>query len=269
MKSDEVMERESNAGNPDAPSANPKFMIAGEAPILLGKACEMLVKELTIRAWKHTERNRRRTLQKQDVHAAVGESEVYDFLIDIVPRVASIQAAKGFTIPVQVPQADPSPPIHRATAAIVNEIPTINHAPPASATQQAAMSQAQLQMQYNFIFNPQQQGLVQGSTSATSLHQISAQQQAQHPTLQQEQHIIEQQLQNQHQTQQAQVAQAHAQAQARAQAQAQVQAMEPQQQNYLHHVQQYQSQTIPLSQEHPSDQQQYLDLGQNRNLTGE
>lgn len=65
-----------------------KFMISGEAPVLMGKACELLVKDLSFRAWRHTERNRRRTLQRQDLHAAVGESEVYDFLIDVVPRVA-------------------------------------------------------------------------------------------------------------------------------------------------------------------------------------
>eukprot|EP00529_Nitzschia_sp_RCC80_P022626 CAMPEP_0113483960 /NCGR_PEP_ID=MMETSP0014_2-20120614/23707_1 /TAXON_ID=2857 /ORGANISM="Nitzschia sp." /LENGTH=478 /DNA_ID=CAMNT_0000377531 /DNA_START=532 /DNA_END=1968 /DNA_ORIENTATION=+ /assembly_acc=CAM_ASM_000159 len=72
-----------------------KFMISAEAPILMSKACELLVKELTFRSWRHTERNRRRTLQKQDVHAAVGESEVYDFLIDIVPRVAPTTKSSG------------------------------------------------------------------------------------------------------------------------------------------------------------------------------
>lgn len=71
----------------DKPSI--KFMIAGEAPVVVSRACELLIRELTCRAWQHTERNRRRTLQRQDIHAAVGESDVYDFLIDIVPRVAS------------------------------------------------------------------------------------------------------------------------------------------------------------------------------------
>lgn len=66
-----------------------KFMISGEAPVLMSKACELMIKDLSFRAWRHTERNRRRTLQKQDLHAAVGESEVYDFLIDIVPRVTT------------------------------------------------------------------------------------------------------------------------------------------------------------------------------------
>jgi hypothetical protein len=68
---------------------NVKFMISGEAPVLMSKACELLIKDLSFRAWRHTERNRRRTLQRQDLHAAVGESEVYDFLIDIVPRVTT------------------------------------------------------------------------------------------------------------------------------------------------------------------------------------
>lgn len=66
-----------------------KFMISGEAPVLMSKACELLIRDLSFRAWRHTERNRRRTLQRQDLHAAVGESEVYDFLIDIVPRVST------------------------------------------------------------------------------------------------------------------------------------------------------------------------------------
>jgi nuclear transcription factor Y gamma len=78
-------ERQEN--DPERP--NIKFMISGEAPVLMSKACEFLVKELSHRAWQHTERSRRRTLQRQDLHQAVGESEVYDFLIDIVPRVAT------------------------------------------------------------------------------------------------------------------------------------------------------------------------------------
>lgn len=83
-----------------------RFMIAGEAPVLLGKACELLIKEVSTRAWRHTERNRRRTLQRQDVHAAVGESEVYDFLIDIVPRINAGQVqvnGTGYPEHQQVP----------------------------------------------------------------------------------------------------------------------------------------------------------------------
>jgi len=78
---------------------NVKFMISGEAPVLMSKACELLIKDLSFRAWQHTERNRRRTLQRQDLHAAVGESEVYDFLIDIVPRVQGAAQAQPPSAP--------------------------------------------------------------------------------------------------------------------------------------------------------------------------
>ena len=82
---------EGKAGDGEKPSV--KFMISGEAPVLMSKACELLIRDLSFRAWRHTERNRRRTLQRQDLHAAVGESEVYDFLIDIVPRVTTAKTS--------------------------------------------------------------------------------------------------------------------------------------------------------------------------------
>jgi len=38
-------------------------MISAEAPVIFAKACEMFILELTMRAWTHTEENKRRTLQ--------------------------------------------------------------------------------------------------------------------------------------------------------------------------------------------------------------
>ncbi|XP_057431654.1 nuclear transcription factor Y subunit C-2-like [Lotus japonicus] len=61
-------------------------MIAAEAPILLSKACEMFIKELTTRAWVNAEENKRRTLLKSDFASAISRTDVYDFLVDIVPR---------------------------------------------------------------------------------------------------------------------------------------------------------------------------------------
>ncbi|XP_024529991.1 nuclear transcription factor Y subunit C-2 [Selaginella moellendorffii] len=61
-------------------------MISGEAPVLFAKACEMFILELTLRAWMHTEENKRRTLQKNDIAAAVTRTDIFDFLVDIVPR---------------------------------------------------------------------------------------------------------------------------------------------------------------------------------------
>ena len=63
-------------------------MISAEAPILFAKAAEFFIREITLRAWIHTERNKRRTLQRSDITLAVadGDTDQFDFLIDIVPR---------------------------------------------------------------------------------------------------------------------------------------------------------------------------------------
>jgi len=61
-------------------------MISAEAPVVFAKACEMFINELTLRAWIHTEENKRRTLQKNDIAAAIARTDIFDFLIDIVPR---------------------------------------------------------------------------------------------------------------------------------------------------------------------------------------
>ncbi|XP_015958658.1 nuclear transcription factor Y subunit C-2 [Arachis duranensis] len=61
-------------------------MISAEAPIIFSKACEMFIMELTMRAWNNAEENKRRTLQKNDIAAAVTKTEVFDFLVDVVPR---------------------------------------------------------------------------------------------------------------------------------------------------------------------------------------
>lgn len=61
-------------------------MISAEAPVLFAKACEMFILELSLRAWYHTEENKRRTLQRSDIATAISKSDVFDFLIDIVPR---------------------------------------------------------------------------------------------------------------------------------------------------------------------------------------
>ncbi|KAL9667121.1 hypothetical protein QQ045_001470 [Rhodiola kirilowii] len=61
-------------------------MISAEAPILFSKACELFILELTIRSWLHAEENKRRTLQKNDIAAAITRTDIFDFLVDIVPK---------------------------------------------------------------------------------------------------------------------------------------------------------------------------------------
>lgn len=54
--------------------------------MLFAKACEMFILELTLRSWIHTEENKRRTLQRNDIAAAITKTDIFDFLVDIVPR---------------------------------------------------------------------------------------------------------------------------------------------------------------------------------------
>lgn len=60
-------------------------MISGEAPVIFSKACELFILELTLRSWALTEGDSRRTLQLTDLLNAAGKSEMYDFLIDVLP----------------------------------------------------------------------------------------------------------------------------------------------------------------------------------------
>lgn len=43
-------------------------MISAEAPVLFAKACELFILDLTMRAWAHTDDNKRRTLQVHTYH---------------------------------------------------------------------------------------------------------------------------------------------------------------------------------------------------------
>lgn len=61
-------------------------MISAEAPVLFAKACELFIVELTHRAWIHTEEGKRRTLQKTDIAQCIANTDIFDFLIDIIPR---------------------------------------------------------------------------------------------------------------------------------------------------------------------------------------
>lgn len=48
-------------------------MISAEAPMLFAKAAEIFIHELTMRAWIHTEDNKRRTLQRNDIAMAIAK----------------------------------------------------------------------------------------------------------------------------------------------------------------------------------------------------
>lgn len=69
-------------------------MISAEAPILFAKACEMFIVEMTHKAYFYARRNNRRTLQRNDIASAITDTEIYDFLLDIMPRDEMISNAK-------------------------------------------------------------------------------------------------------------------------------------------------------------------------------
>ncbi|KAL7275152.1 Transcriptional activator hap5 [Rhizina undulata] len=86
-------------------------MISAEAPILFAKGCDIFITELTMRAWIHAEENKRRTLQRSDIASALAKSDMFDFLIDIVPReeASHTKRAGGGSSHQQQPQAPPPP----------------------------------------------------------------------------------------------------------------------------------------------------------------
>ncbi|KZM19453.1 CCAAT- binding transcription factor component [Ascochyta rabiei] len=95
-------------------------MISAEAPILFAKGCDIFITELTMRAWIHAEENKRRTLQRSDIASALSKSDMFDFLIDIVPREEAHPHKRGSTqgttavqsSAVQVPPGGMSQQVH-------------------------------------------------------------------------------------------------------------------------------------------------------------
>lgn len=61
-------------------------MISSEAPILFSKALELFITDITKRASFFTKNSKRKTLQKQDIIECVKKSDLFDFLIDTIPK---------------------------------------------------------------------------------------------------------------------------------------------------------------------------------------
>ena len=61
-------------------------MISAEAPALFAKACEIFIIELSYRSWYYTEESKRRTLQRSDIAQCINSTELFDFLMDIIPK---------------------------------------------------------------------------------------------------------------------------------------------------------------------------------------
>merc|ERR550525_1228086 len=139
-------------------------MISAEAPVLFGKACEMFIHELTMRAWVHTEDNKRRTLQRNDIAMAITKYDQFDFLIDIVPRDDIKPAAKREDSSVRVAPDQVSYYFQLAQQhqQSLQNNPTGAQASSGAGTQQQIQSQPQQQQQVvqsgvqTIAVNPQQ-----------------------------------------------------------------------------------------------------------------
>lgn len=83
--------------HPTVKASNNIYMLSSEAVLLQTKACEFFIREITLRAWRHTNLHRRKTIQRSDIWSSVGDTEMYDFLIDIVPRAKDAAANNAAT----------------------------------------------------------------------------------------------------------------------------------------------------------------------------
>ncbi|CAL9224462.1 unnamed protein product [Arabidopsis halleri] len=59
-------------------------MVSSDSHVLLAKACDIFIEEVTLRAWRHTQSCSRNTIQSCDIYKALKESVVYDELTDLV-----------------------------------------------------------------------------------------------------------------------------------------------------------------------------------------
>ncbi|OTA66705.1 histone-fold-containing protein [Hypoxylon sp. EC38] len=105
-------------------------MISAEAPILFAKGCDIFITELTMRAWIHAEENKRRTLQRSDIASALAKSDMFDFLIDIVPREEASHAKRTNPAQTQSTQGGVPPAAAGNQMPGSHGLPAANHMAP-------------------------------------------------------------------------------------------------------------------------------------------
>jgi len=69
-------------------------MISAEAPLIFAKASELFIADLTARGFVEASVSKRRTIQRSDIAAAIGKSDLFDFLVDVIPREETQEAKK-------------------------------------------------------------------------------------------------------------------------------------------------------------------------------
>ncbi len=132
-------------------------MISAEAPILFAKGCDIFITELTMRAWIHAEENKRRTLQRSDIASALAKSDMFDFLIDIVPREDATPQHKRRPDYASVNYAVPDPSAAAAAGAVGQDQSQLVAQPDFQGMDQQHMQQPQYQQQMGAYPPPNQQ----------------------------------------------------------------------------------------------------------------
>ncbi|XP_049388391.1 nuclear transcription factor Y subunit C-4-like, partial [Solanum stenotomum] len=59
-------------------------MVAAESPVLMAKACELFIQDLTLRSSLNAQENHRRILKKDDLTDVIVQTDYFDFLLDVV-----------------------------------------------------------------------------------------------------------------------------------------------------------------------------------------
>ncbi|KAJ8554018.1 hypothetical protein K7X08_024696 [Anisodus acutangulus] len=129
-------------------------MISTEAPIVFAKACEFFILELTIRSWLHAEENKRRTLTKNDIEAAIKGDDIFDFLVDVIPvdenknkeGAAGMVGSTASVVPYYYPpmgQPAPPPGVMMVQPAMPGVDPSMYAPPPPSQAWQSIWDAAE------------------------------------------------------------------------------------------------------------------------------
>ncbi|XP_010733734.1 nuclear transcription factor Y subunit gamma isoform X2 [Larimichthys crocea] len=147
-------------------------MISAEAPVLFAKAAQIFITELTLRAWIHTEDNKRRTLQRNDIAMAITKFDQFDFLIDIVPRDDLKPPKRQEEMRQSVAPAEPV----QYYFTLAQQPGAVQVQGTQQAQQQGAQTATTIQPGQIIIAQPQQGQMLQGATMQ-QLQQVQVQSQ--------------------------------------------------------------------------------------------
>ncbi|XP_075962309.1 nuclear transcription factor Y subunit gamma isoform X4 [Anarhichas minor] len=156
-------------------------MISAEAPVLFAKAAQIFITELTLRAWIHTEDNKRRTLQRNDIAMAITKFDQFDFLIDIVPRDDLKPPKRQEEMRQSVAPAEPV----QYYFTLAQQPGAVQVQSTQQGQQQGAQTATTIQPGQIIIAQPQQGQMLQGAT----MQQLQQLQMLQGATMQQLQHV--------------------------------------------------------------------------------